>query len=110
LIMTDSDNLFVADGVSEGVDKYYTLGLQPAATLVDDNNDFTDATVEGVGNENISRSYQAEWSYNLGLKGFAWDKTNGGESPNNAALGTASNWDKVVTSVKDCGGVLLSSR
>jgi len=87
----------------------YTLGLVNGAIEVEQNNDFTDNYETKNGDENILRTYQAEWSYNLGIKGFAWDKTNGGKSPNDAAIATATNWDKNVTSIKDIAGVLIKS-
>lgn len=88
---------------------FYTLGLTSAAIEVQQNNDFTDNFETKNGDENIKRTYQSEWSYNLGIKGFAWDKTNGGKSPNDAALATASNWDKFVTDNKDLAGVVVKS-
>lgn len=89
--------------------KYRTLGLTPGAIIIGQNNDFTDNFQTVNGDENIARTYQAEWSFELGLKGFTWDKTNGGKSPNDAALTTATNWDKLVTSSKDLAGVVVSS-
>lgn len=86
---------------------YNTLGLVPGAISVDQNNDFTDNLQTSNGDENIQRTYQAEWSYQLGVKGFTWDKTNGGHAPNDAAIATSTNWDKIATSVKDCAGVLV---
>lgn len=109
-LVTDSPSLVEADGVSGGVDKYFQLGLTPGAANIYENLDFNAEMVPVVGKENIEYNYQAEWTYNLGLKGFAWDKGNGGSSPNDAAIGTAANWDKNVTSNKDLAGVLVSSR
>jgi len=88
---------------------YNTLGLVPGGIVVDQNNDFTDNLQTSNGDENIQRTYQAEWSYNLGIKGFTWDKTNGGHAPNDAALATSTNWDKIATSTKDLAGVLVLS-
>lgn len=106
MVVTDCPNLFVAGTPN----KYRTLGLVPGAVRVDQNNDF-DANEQAInGDENIKRTYQAEWTYNLGLKGFAWDKTNGGKSPNDAALFTATNWDQFATSYKDTAGVILISQ
>lgn len=110
LIMTDSPALVVADGVSSGVDKYYTLGLVPGAVKVNQNDDFDSEIVGSTTQVNINRSYLANWSFNLGVKGFAWDAANGGPHPTDAALGTATNWDKFVTSTKDCAGVLIATR
>ena len=91
-------------------DEYNTLGLVPGAINVHQNGDFTDNFETSNGDENIQRTYQAEWTYELGVKGFAWDKTNGGKSPNDAAIGTSTNWDRFATSVKDLAGVLLQTQ
>jgi hypothetical protein len=106
LVVTDCPNLFVAGTPN----KYRTLGLTPGGIIVHQNNDF-DANEQAInGDENIKRTYQAEWSYQLGLKGFSWDKTNGGKSPADAALLTATNWDQFATSAKDTAGVVLISQ
>jgi len=102
LIMTDSSNLVNST-------TYHILGLVPGAVSVGQNNDF-DANIQTTnGEENIGRSYQAEWSYNVGVKGFKWDKGNGGASPTDAALFTSTNWDRTATSVKDLAGVVLEA-
>lgn len=106
LVVTDSPNLITA-GTQ---DTYAALGLTPGAVLVSQNGDFTDNVETKNGDENIIRTYQAEWSYNVGVQGFAWDKTNGGKSPTNAALGTATNWDRYATSDKDLAGVLVKAQ
>lgn len=89
---------------------FFTLGLTNDAVRIEQNNDFDENMETSNGDENIKRTYQAEWSYNLGVKGFAWDKTNGGKSPNDAALVVATNWDKYATSDKDLAGVVLKSK
>lgn len=106
LVVTDSPNLITAGTP----DTYAALGLTPGAVLVSQNGDFTDNVETKNGDENIIRTYQAEWSYNAGIQGFAWDKTNGGKSPTNAALGTATNWDRYATSDKDLAGVLVKAQ
>lgn len=106
IVITDSPNLI--DTVPTP-DAYLTLGLTAGAVLVSQNSDFTDNIQTNNGDENITRTYQAEWSYNVGVKGFAWDKTTGGKSPNDAALGSASNWDRYATSEKDLAGVIVIS-
>lgn len=104
-VMTDAPGLtYTSSGT-----KYRTMGLQQGAIQVDQNNDFTDNFQTLNGDENILRTYQSEWSFEVGLKGFTWDKTNGGKSPTDAALQTATNWDKIVTSIKDMAGVVVSS-
>ena len=103
LVMTDSPNLVITGTPNN----YAVLGLVPGAVIIDQNNDFTANEAAKNGEENIIRTYQAEWSYNVGVRGFAWDKTNGGKSPNDAALLTATNWDKYATSHKDLAGVVV---
>lgn len=103
LVMTDSQNLVITGTPN----KYAVLGLVPGAVMIDQNNDFTANEDAKNGDENIIRTYQAEWSYNVGVRGFAWDKTNGGKSPNDAALLTATNWDRYATSEKDLAGVVV---
>lgn len=102
-IVSDSPSLVVAGTP----DNYRTIGLAAGGVTVEQNPDFNAVTVDKTGDENLSKEFQAEWSYNLSVKGFTWDKTNGGASPNNAALGTSSNWDRTATSHKDLGGVLV---
>lgn len=88
-------------------DIVWALGLVAGAVRCDQNNDFTDNYQTINGDENIKRTYQGEWTFNLGVKGFAWDKNNGGKSPNDAAIATATNWDKYATSNKDIAGIMI---
>lgn len=89
---------------------YYTLGLTEGAIVIEENGDWASNEVSKNGFEQIITSYQAQWSYQLGLKGYSWDRANGGPSPTNAALFTGSNWDKVYASDKDMAGVLLRTQ
>lgn len=93
----------------ENAGDYSTLGLVPGAVMIARNDDYKDVDLEVPGFENIQRRWQAQWTYQAALKGRAWDNINGGESPNDAALGTATNWDQYVTSKRDLGGVTLVS-
>lgn len=104
LIVTDAPDLVYTDSGT----KYRTLGLTSGAAVVEQNNDYTENVENKNGDENIIRTFQAEWSYNLRLKGYAWDKDLGGAAPSNAALGTGTNWDKFATSVKDTAGILVN--
>ncbi len=103
-IITDTPSLI---DTTPNPDVYYALGLTNGAVIVEQNNDWFANEDTTNGDENIQRTWQAEWTYNVGIKGYAWDKTNGGKSPNDAALGTSTNWDKYVTSDKDGPGVIL---
>lgn len=105
MFMTDSPALVTAGGTPV----YHTLGMTQTSLLIGQNNDYTAAETSTTGLENIKRTFQAEWSYELGMKGFAWDKANGGKSPTDAALFTSTNWDRTATSHKDLGGVIINS-
>jgi len=102
-VITDSDNLV-------DTPKYYTLGLTPLAIVVEDNGAMRTNTELKNGYTNIKSTYQAQWDYNLGMKGYLWDEANGGACPNNAAIGSGSNWIKTASSVKDMAGVLVVSQ
>lgn len=104
-IVTDSPSL-VLDDVT---DTYHNLGLVSDGLYIGQNDDYTDNIETSNGDENIARTFQAEWSYQLGVKGFAWDKTNGGKAPADAAIATATNWDQIATSDKDLAGVVVDT-
>jgi hypothetical protein len=108
-IVTDSPALY--GGVtSPDVTDYYTLGLVENAIVVEDNGDFFSNLQTVNGDENITRSWQGEWTYNLSLKGYTWDTTAGGKSPTDAELAAGANWDKTATDVKNTAGVAILSR
>lgn len=107
LVVSDCAALFNATPTP---DQYHTLGLVPGAVVVEENGDYTSNIETKNGNENIVSTFQSEWSYNVGIQGFRWDKTAGGASPTDAALNTATNWDRYATSHKDLAGVLLISQ
>lgn len=87
-------------------DTYHVLGLVPGAIVIEQNNDFVQNIDTSNGDENILRTYQSEWTYNLGIKGYAWDK-GGSHSPNDGAIGTSTNWDKYASDNKDGPGVIV---
>lgn len=124
LVVTDSPSLVGAGRIDDGdgsnadgdaggsvaIPSYYALGLVPGAVIIEDNDDFIQNFDTRNGDENINTTLQSEWSYNVAVKGFAWDKTNGGKSPTTAALTTSTNWDRVATDLKELPGVVLESK
>lgn len=106
-VVSDAPSLVEGSGASA---KFYSLGLKADAIRIGENNDWYAAERPITGFENIQLAYQAEWTYNVGLDGFAWDKGTGGHSPNDAALFATPNWDRIVTSEKDIGGVMLITK
>lgn len=105
VISDSADLVYTSSGT-----KYRSLGLVAGAAIVEKNNDYLENMETKNGKESITRTFQAQWTFNLGLKGFGWDKQNGGHSPTNAALATGTNWDKVATSIKDLPGILVNSQ
>ena len=58
------------------------------------------------GNKMIETTMQADYDFTLDLKGYSWDKSNGGASPVDADLATGSNWDLDTADVKNTAGTL----
>ena len=82
------------------------LGLVAGAATVHDAKDIVTNVQTNNGNLRIETTMQTDYSFGLGLKGYAWDTTNGGKSPTDAELATGSNWDLVATDEKHSAGVL----
>lgn len=103
-VITDSPSL-IATG--DTPDSYYVLGLTATGLQVIFTEDQYVTMEEVTGGEQIINRIQGELAFNVGVKGFRWDITNGGANPDDTALGTGSNWDKAVTADKDLAGVVL---
>lgn len=86
-------------------DTYHTLGLRENAVVIE-NSQVPVIAFEGpiTGAEQIYYQYQAEFSVNVGVRGYTWDKTNGGANPTDATLGTTTNWDLTVSNQKLAAG------
>ena len=82
------------------------LGLVSDAAIVHDAGDLVSNIETTNGKLRIETTMQVDYSFGLGLKGYAWDTANGGKSPTDAEIATGSNWDKVATSIKHTAGVL----
>lgn len=102
LIQTDSPNLFFTGTGTN----YIQCGLVADGLAVEQNNDYTQNTSTTNGEVNILSTVQSEWTYNMGVKGFAWDKTAGGASPTDAEIATGANWTKTASDNKNCAGVM----
>ena len=82
------------------------LGLVANAATVYDGSDLITNVETSNGKERIVRTFQADYTFGLALKGYAWNTSGGGKSPTDAEIATGSNWTKVATSVKHTAGVL----
>jgi hypothetical protein len=107
VVVTDAPSLTIPPVVSPAAaGRHRVLGLVPNAAIVDNASDVI-SNIETVnGKTRIETTMQVDYSFGLRIKGYAWDVTNGGKSPSDAALATGSNWDKVATDNKHTAGVL----
>lgn len=108
IIVTDSASLVTQLG-SPDINNYYTLGLVADAAVVENTEEEEVVIQDVTGTETLSVRYQGEYAYNLGLRGFKWDTTNGGVNPLAAAITTGTNWDTAFADVKDRAGVLVAT-
>ena len=60
------------------------------------------------GSQRIKTTFQADYTFGLGLKGYSWSTSV--KSPTDAELATGSNWTKTATSIKHTAGVLTLSQ
>lgn len=86
--------------------KSKVLSVVANGIVVDNTSDIIANMDTTNGKTRIETTWQADYSFGLKLKGYSWDITNGGKSPTDAELATASNWDKAVTENKHTLGTL----
>ena len=103
VVITDAPAL-LEDASPNDMEK--VLSLAEGAAIVSDGGDMITNIETTNGKERIETTLQADYSFMLGLKGYAWDTANGGKSPTDAELATGSNWDLISTSIKHSAGVL----
>lgn len=105
VVVLDSTSLTLAGDSS--TTNYAVLGLTEDACTISESEERTIVSQLITGKENLIMRIQGEYAFNVNVKGCAWDLTNGGTNPSAAALATSTNWDKVVTSDKQMGGVRI---
>lgn len=103
IVVTDAPALYEAGTPN----KLKVLGLSSAGIVVSDGSDIITNAVTSNGKERIETTFQADYSFGIGLKGYTWDETNGGKSPTDAELATGTNWDLKATSIKNTAGTIL---
>lgn len=102
VIVTDAPSLRVAGTPN----KCYVLSLTEGAATVFDGGDVISNIETSNGQTRIETTMQVDYTFGLGLKGYAWDETSGGKSPTDAEIATGANWDKVATDIKHTAGVV----
>jgi hypothetical protein len=109
VLVTDSASLITTTGSgSTAVNTYYALGLTAGGAIVENTEEEELIVQDVTGNENLAVRMQGEFAYNVGIKGFKWDITQGA-NPTASAMGTGANWKTVRASYKDFAGVVVSS-
>ncbi|WP_111786942.1 major capsid protein [Brucella pituitosa] len=107
VVVTDAPALFSAATTTPAAPaKRRVLSLVSGAATVTDSRDIISNIQTTNGKERIETTLQVDYTFGLGLKGYTWDEANGGKSPDDAALATGANWDKVATSIKHTAGTL----
>lgn len=86
-------------------DTYSILGLVEMAAEVAESEERQIVSDLITGKENLVLRIQGEYAFNLKIKGFTWDITNGGKNPTDSALATSTNWDNQMANVKSLAGV-----
>ena len=101
-IITDAPDLYVAGSPNKEI----VLCLTAGAVTIEPNGDYISNIETKNGTEQLETTFQAQYTENIGLKGYTWDETNGGKSPVSADLKTGSNWD-LKFPLKQSAGVVL---
>lgn len=104
MVVTDAPALLENAGTS--ADDVKALGLVANAATVYDGSDLVTNVDTANGKNRIESTFQADYSFGLAIKGYAWDTSGGGKSPTDVEIATGGNWTKVATSVKHTAGVL----
>lgn len=86
--------------------KAKVLSVVASGIIVDNTSDIISNVDTANGGTRIQTTWQADYTFGLRLKGYSWDVANGGKSPLDAELFTASNWDKAVSENKHTLGTL----
>lgn len=86
--------------------KDLVLSVVANGIIVDNTGDILTNIETSNGKTRIETTFQADYTFGLKMKGYSWDVTNGGKSPDDAALATSTNWDKDVTENKHTLGTL----
>jgi hypothetical protein len=98
----DCDN----DGTNE-TKIYASLGLTSGAIVVQKSEPLDLVTLEDIDGENHVIKVSVEGAVTLKVKGYSWETT-AGINPDDATLGTAANWRKVVDTKNTAGVEILT--
>lgn len=102
MVVSDIPALYVAGTPN----KTKVLSITAGGIVVSNSGDIITNMETTNGQTRIETTWQADYTFGLSLKGYAWDVANGGASPLDAELFTGTNWDIAVTSNKHSLGTL----
>jgi len=100
IVVTDAPAL-LESGTAEGEK---VLGLVTDAAMVHDASDLITNVETSNGKGRIETTFQSDYTFGLGLKGYAWNTAI--KSPIDAEIALGSNWSKIATDIKHTAGVL----
>jgi len=109
VVVVDDAALINEDGVSSGVDSYYTLGLVQNASVIEQSEETTQIMTLVDDLENIMYRFRVEYAFNVGIKGFQYVEATG-ISPTDAVLGTTTSWSQIVSSIKNGPGIIIETK
>lgn len=102
IVVTDAPALYATG--TPNLNK--VLNLASMGIVISDGSDIITNAQTNNGNQRIVTTFQADYAFGVGLKGYTWDEANGGKSPTDAELATGTNWDKTASSIKDTAGTI----
>lgn len=100
VVVVDAPGLTSATGVNR------VVGLTRGAVVASDSGDIITNVQTNNGKSRIETTFQADYTFNLSMKGYSWDQTTGGKSPMTAELETSANWEMIAESIKSTAGVV----
>jgi hypothetical protein len=96
-----------APALTNSTTDYRVLSLVNGGIIVNNGSDIVTTIGEDVTKDRAETIVHSDYTFGLNVRGYAWDTANGGKSPTDAEIATATNWDKYVSSNKHTAGVLL---
>tara|TARA_R110000782_G_scaffold270483_1_gene371894 strand:- start:73774 stop:74736 length:963 start_codon:yes stop_codon:yes gene_type:complete len=94
VIVSNIPSLTYNDGTN---DLNRILALTPSAINMNERSGRLTSMQEVTDQENLAMRIAIEGSVKCGIKGYAWDKANGGTTPSDAAIATGTNWDLITS-------------
>lgn len=102
VVVTDSPALRETPATSTNDVK--VLSLVAGGVVVHNAGDMETNIETSNGSQRIKSTFQVDYSFGLGLKGYSFSSSV--KSPTDAELATGSNWTKTATSIKHTAGVV----